>query len=375
MKQLIKNNLKHIRGWRTNRKIVVISVDDYGNVRVGSKQARENMDKAGLKVHSRFDAYDALETREDLEHLFEVLHSVKDRHNKPAVFTPFALPCNINFEAMQADNYKSYSYELLPETYQKLSEQQPKAYQGTWQLWQQGIEEGLLRPQFHGREHFNVKVFNSLLESQNKTLLTSLANRSNVSISDTGFSEIKYTAAFAFQKPDELNDLKVIATDGVKTFEQVFGYQPIHFMAPTANVHDEIIKDLNNEGIKAFDRGKSHKNHIGNGVYKTSYHYTGKIVNEDQLTLVRNVVFEPTSNKNAVDMAIKQIEAAFRWKAPAIISSHRVNFCGHIDPKNREKGLSDLKLLLHKIVKKWPEVEFMSSEELIKLIRAKKRLD
>jgi hypothetical protein len=65
---------------------------------------------------------------------------------------------------------------------------------------------------------------------------------------------------------------------------------------------------------------------------------------------------------------MKQIETAFFWNKPAIISSHRVNFCGHIDPKNREIGLSALKELLQKIVKKWPDVEFMSSVELGVLI-------
>jgi hypothetical protein len=67
---------------------------------------------------------------------------------------------------------------------------------------------------------------------------------------------------------------------------------------------------------------------------------------------------------------MQQIEAAFRWNRPAIISSHRVNFCGHIDPANRAKGLGDLRVLLKKIVEKWPDVEFMSAGELSDLIRA-----
>jgi len=61
---------------------------------------------------------------------------------------------------------------------------------------------------------------------------------------------------------------------------------------------------------------------------------------------------------------MKQIEAAFLWNKPAIISSHRVNFCGHIDENNRKKGLTSLKQLLDEIVKRWPDVEFMSADEL-----------
>jgi hypothetical protein len=65
-----------------------------------------------------------------------------------------------------------------------------------------------------------------------------------------------------------------------------------------------------------------------------------------------------------VSFTMKQIEAAFFWGKPAIISSHRVNFCGHIDPKNREKGITYLKNLLKQIQKKWPDVEFVGVDEI-----------
>jgi hypothetical protein len=159
IKQTVFNHLKNIPGWRTNRKFVVISVDDYGNVRLDSKKARQRIDAAGLKVHSRFDAYDTLETKVDLESLFEVLTSVKDHNGSHAVFTPFTLPCNINFEAMTREGNIKYISEQLPETYKKLAAMQPKAYDGAWSLWKEGIENGIMVPQFHGREHFNLNEY------------------------------------------------------------------------------------------------------------------------------------------------------------------------------------------------------------------------
>src|SRR5690554_7680977 len=50
--------------------------------------SRSNMDKAGLKVKSRFDAFDTLENREDLEMLYDALGLVKDKNGRHAVFTP-----------------------------------------------------------------------------------------------------------------------------------------------------------------------------------------------------------------------------------------------------------------------------------------------
>jgi hypothetical protein len=61
---------------------------------------------------------------------------------------------------------------------------------------------------------------------------------------------------------------------------------------------------------------------------------------------------------------LNRIETAFRYYKPAIISSHRVNFIGAIVPDNRNKNLMLLKQLLFEIVKKWPDVEFMSSDQL-----------
>lgn len=91
------------------------------------------------------------------------------------------------------------------------------------------------------------------------------------------------------------------------------------------------------------------------------------------VTLVRNVVFEPTDHRGIdwVNYSLQQVEAAFFWNKPAIISSHRVNFCGHIDANNRVIGLKALKALLVAIAKKWPDVEFMTANELSNLIAKK----
>lgn len=86
--------------------------------------------------------------------------------------------------------------------------------------------------------------------------------------------------------------------------------------------------------------------------------------------MVRNIVFEPVENRgeDSVNLAMKQIEAAFRWNRPAIISSHRVNFCGHVNPENRVNGITALKDLLKRITERWPDVEFMSADQLGDLI-------
>jgi len=359
IKRALIDNLKNIRGWTTDRKIVVFSVDDYGNVRLDSKEAREKMDKDGLKVYTRFDAYDTLETRQDLEALYDVLTSVKDKHGKHAVFTPFALPCNINFEAMAKEGYQRYIPENLPDTYAKLEERHPDAYTGAWALWQEGIEKGIMAPQFHGREHLNLKVFEEKLEKKGAEVLTALKNRSYTSLSEVN-KPYGYTAAFGFETNDDVESHKNILKDGIEKFVEVYGLRPSSFTPPAARFHNALEDLLRQRNITNIHRAF---------LEDKSLNYTGGIRKSGLKNIVRNVVFEPTANNRVdeVEQAVQQIESAFKWNRPAIISSHRVNFCGFIDEKNREKGLSSLSFLLNQIVKRWENVEFMSMDALSQL--------
>lgn len=369
----IFSNLKNSIGWKTNRKIVVFSVDDYGNVRLNSAQARQNMDLTGMKIYSRFDALDTLETTQDLEQLFEVLSSVKDKNGMPAVFTPFALPCNIDFEKMEADDFQNFYYETLPNTYKKLAIQQPEAYTGTWDLWKTGMAKGLLKPQFHGREHLNLTVFNEKLKKRDPELLTALKNKSYTSISDDEYPTMSSMAALDFWDVKENEMMKPVLIEGLQLFEQVYGYKSNYFTPPVFNIHHSLFQTLKDNGIEYLDLALLRQEHQGQNVYKKSFNYIGKNTKEGLTIMVRNVVFEPTEDRGIdwVAHTMKQIETAFRWQKPAIISSHRVNFCGHIDPINREKGLDSLRRLLHEIVKKWPDVEFMAADEMAQVLNRK----
>lgn len=372
MKQTISNHLKNISGWRTNRKLVIFSVDDYGNVRIGSKEALVNLKNQNISFDSHFDTFDSLETRSDLESLYEVLGSVRDKHGNPAIFTPYALSCNINFEAMKANGYKEYIYELLPDTYRKLAERAPESYDGTWNLWEEGIRNSFMHPQFHGREHFNLHIFNELLQKGTKNLQKVLEQHSYVTIPEHKDYKHGWTAAYSFNDKEETNGFLDNITDGLEKFKEVYGYESKSFTPSAQQFPLHLVGGLRELGIQYIDQPRSLKRHLGSGNYQMEKHKLGG--GADILELVRNVVFEPTTSRrsNWVDFTFKQVEAAFRMKKPANISSHRVNYCGYIDENNRKVGLTALKLLLDKIVKRWPEVEFISADQLGDIISNRK---
>ncbi len=228
----------------------------------------------------------------------------------------------------------------------------------------------MIVPLFHGREHLNLKVLEEKLAAGDHEVLTALKNRSYTSISSSGYSSISPMAAFDFWDFEENKRFEKIIREGLNAFETVYGYRSDHFNPPGGREHPVIHKALKENGVTYIDTPLLKREHQGNGKYKKVPNYTGKRNDLNQTYLVRNVVFEPTEDRQIdwVAYALQQIETAFRWNRPAIISSHRVNFCGHIDEKNREKGLSALRSLLQKVTERWPEVEFMAANELGKTI-------
>ena len=365
MLEILKLNVKNIHGWKSFRKIIVISVDDYGTIRTASKKAKDRMQRSGLKMLSHFDHFDSLENEEDLLSLFEVLSSVKDNYGNHASISAFALSANIDFEKVVNSGYNEYHYELLSDTFKKL-----KGYENVYNLWKEGIDKKLLIPHFHGREHINLKVFMTLLRERDKQLMINIKNQSYAAIDDSRFSTLAFPAAFDFYELEENETFKEIIIDGLNTFKKVFGFRSDHFNAPGAFEHHVLHETLFENGIKYLDQPFIKNEHQGKGKYKKIINYTGKKTKVGQTILVRNVVFEPTTRKEIdwVAYTLKQIEIAFRYNRPAIISSHRVNFSGHIDPKNRKQGIKALKELLKKIIEKWPDVEFMAANELGYLI-------
>jgi len=370
MKRKLLDNLKNIPGWHTSEKLVVLSVDDYGNVRVDSAAARNRMIATGLDMSGRFDHFDALETRQDLEALFEVLSSVTDSRGHAAVFTPYALCANPDFEAM-IDLKQSYRYKSLPQTFELLATAQRDAYDGAWALWQEGIRNGLLKPQFHGREHLNVELIERKLRAGDDTLKINLANYSLAALGDeASMPGVGFTQAFGISDKSEIKRHREIIADGLQLFEKVFGFPSLTFTPPGQKLHPELYPFVESLGVRGIDKPLHCVRRLARNKVVREFNVLGRRRGQGHVSIVRNVVFEPTNNLafDSVQLALGQVKAAFRWRKPAIISSHRVNFSGHIDPENRRLGLNALKRLLQGIVQHWPDVQFISADELVERI-------
>ena len=369
-KRKLLDNLKNIPGWHTAEKLVMFSVDDYGNVRLDSKGARDRMAAGGVELQGRFDHLDTLETRQDLEALLEALSNVTDSRGRHAVFTPYALSANPDFGAM-AQSEQGYQYEPLTHTFERLAAEQPAAYEGAWSLCQEGMRAGLLQPQFHGREHLNVEVLERKLKSRDQALKINIENRSMAGLGDEpSLPGVGFTHSFGlWERAETVRHCEIIG-DGLKLFEQVFGFRSKIFTPPAQKLHPELYPFVESQGVRAIDKPLHCLRRLHRERTVREFNTLGRRRGQGHVSLVRNVVFEPSNDPafNSVGLALDQVAAAFRWRKPAIISSHRVNFCGHIEEANRRLGLDALRRLLQGIVQRWPDVQFISADELVERI-------
>lgn len=355
-------------GWKTDRKIVVIESDDWGSIRMPSKETYNSLLKLGIPVNKcHYNRFDSLATEDDMTALFDVLTQHKDCKGNFPVFTANCVVANPDFEKIKASDFKEYHYELFTETFKKYS-----GCEKSFKLWKEGCQEKVFVPQFHGREHLNVHRWLKALESGSlETLQSYERNMFGISTNISQEKRKSYMAAFDFDAMGELETQKKIIAEGLSIFKQLFEYESKSFIAPNYVWHRSLEPILAENGVK-YIQGAGYQREPNGKNLSVVHHRFGEVNSDGQVYLNRTCSFEPAaSNGSEVGKTINEIRKAFALKKPAVIISHRVNYIGAIEKENRKSGLAQLDELLSKILKSWPDVEFLSSDRLGDLISEK----
>lgn len=372
----LKSQLSHYvynaKGWKTNRKIVVIESDDWGSERTPTKKAYNDMLAVGLRVDlCPFSKFDTIESDEDLIALYEVLGNNKDKYNRSAVMTANFNVANPNFEQISKfkfEKYFSLNYEQTLDKYNGRS--------NVRKILTEGIRNQLIFPQYHGKEHLNPYIWLDEIRAGNKGL--QLAFNSDVyGIGRAVTPDIKklHLAALLFRDVDEEKLIMDSLEDGYDYFSKFFKYKPESFIAPVYTWNEKIEQQLLKLDINIIQSSYYQKYfapyHIMD--YKLKFKTMGSTNPDGQTYTVRNSVFEPSisPSRDNVGACLQSINAAFLMHAPAIISTHRLNYMGSLEESNRNNNLNSLNELLSKILRRWPDVEFMNSAELGKLMRGR----
>ena len=359
----LSRHLSNIPGWRTSRKIVVIESDDWGSIRMPSLAAFDRLKAAGLSLDKgdalRYNRNDTLAGADDFHALFEVLQRHQDRHGNPAVLTALSLSANPDFDRIRDAGFTQYHYEPITQTLERY-------YPGqhVFNYWQEGIRKKLFVPQFHGREHLNVASWMKALSDHEEQTLAAFSEGC------WGFSNrhpynVRYQAAFDVTDPAEIDTHHKILKEGLDLFEKLHGYRARFFVPPNGPINNAVEKTAAENGIQFMSASKVQHEALGLGKTRRRLHYLGQRNVHGQCYITRNCFFEPSQpGSNWVERCLDEISIAFRWRKPAIISSHRVNYVGGLQEQNRRHGLQQLNRLLQGILQRWPDAAFMTSDEL-----------
>lgn len=349
-------------GKRVKEKLVLIESDDWGAIRTPSIDAVHAFQKKGLDIGKSIYRVDALESQDDLELLFEMLSQHQDRQGSPAKLTANAIMANPDFAKIKASDFTEFHYEKFTDTFQKYPN-----HANNLNLWNQGKAQGVFQPQFHGREHLNYKRWLRVLQQKNEAALFCFDWGATYS----GKDDYSFMEAYDWDTPDDISEQKEVIADGLKIFKETFGEASKSFIAPCYNWDPLIEPVLKENGIEWIQGISTQLMPTGTfDQYTRLKHTFGETNVLGQRYNIRNCVFEPSMNPNRdwVNSCLAQVSSAFHWNKPAVVGSHRINYIGYIDEKNRDKGLKDLNLLLKSILKKWPEVRFISTDELSEFV-------
>jgi hypothetical protein len=155
---------------------------------------------------------------------------------------------------------------------------------------------------------------------------------------------------------------------GLKQFEEIFGFKSLTNISPCYVWDSKVEQELLKGGVKGFQGSFLQNCPTFGESFKKKYRYIGQKNKDKQLYFVRNCLFEPSLNTNIdwVSKCMESIDIAFKWGKPAIVGAHRINFAGRLGLEQRDKNLEMLDQLLTRIIKRWPNVQFIHSQNLLK---------
>ena len=363
IKEKLKLHYVNYRGVRIPDKVVIFESDDWGAIRSTGSQGVKTLKEKGYQVEKcAYSKFDSIESNNDVELLLTTLDSFSAAGESKPKFTLNNIVANPDFGRIETSDFEEYYYEPFTRT---LGENDNSNRVMT--LYKEGLNNNLIQPQFHGREHVHVHSWMNDLK-QPGTIARDCFNLNMVSAHKNDNHDCRNEYLSSHVITDETSKAIVLESivDGLDLFEKIWGFRSLTSISPCYFWNQQVEDVLYKNGIKAIQSGRVqfiHNTHL-----ETRRHYFGEKNKNNQVYLLRNAFFEPSLKRTSdpVGTCLSQIKLAFDWSVPAIISTHRVNYIGVHNERNRVENILSLKVLINSIITKWPDVKFMTSDELYK---------
>ncbi|AFL75528.1 glycosyhydrolase [Thiocystis violascens] len=229
----------------------------------------------------------------------------------------------------------------------------------------QGQELGVLALQLHGMTHYWPPTF--LKAMADDKLVRDWILTSDGVETETLPSPIqsRWTDTSVLpSQPLSVETIRAAVAEEVSRFQDCFGVRPTVAVPPTFVWNRDVEQAWVEHGIQVI---------VTPGRRLTLRDAEGRpggcdrtMLNAERgasgaIYLVRDIYFEPALG-HRVEPTLAEIARHVRLGRPALIETHRVNFTG--TQEQRERSLAELDRLLSRARERWPDMRFLSSAEL-----------
>lgn len=337
--------LPHYLRKKIKGRYIIIESDDWGMERALTSDTIEWMAKKYGKENFTRWTTDALETNEDLDMLFELLDTYKNKFGSCPVITANFITQNIDYDTTDKLTFKPVS-----EGFNKESEDIRGKYK-------YGIDNGFLFPQLHGFSHYN---------------LTSLEDYFNSDEGKEAFlkkylpakSTIKSNLSFLQGELCNENSESGRISEASEVFFRMFGFYSASLIPPKYVLDRNLIKVVVKSKVTMIQSSNrltdSEKKRYLIPYFREKYGIIWSI---------RNARLDPYPGYDFNhEQCLESIKTAFENNSPAIIDFHRVNISGKYAPEYRQRTMTELKKLFDGIYRSWTEVKFIHSQKLNEML-------
>lgn len=359
---------KNSRKFYSSSPLIIFESDDWGCIRMPSKEVKERIAKISTdSVNDPYLQFDCLETNEDLEILFNLLSGYKDiQGNHPVITANFVLQ-NPDFLKIKNSHFQEYFAVDFRDSFAD-----NKNSDRVFSLQKKAFYEGLLCPQFHAMEHIHVERWMQALKGGDALIRLAFENnlislRNNRTPPCISF----FMDAFHPKDEGELKSINQIIENGLIKFRNIWGIPAKSVIAPCYFWHKDSEIIFSENGIEIIQGLRVQKESKLNGdpySYNKVRHTQGKKNSLGLNYFYRNAFFEPSTDKarDWVGECLSQVKKSINRYGFVIISTHRLNFMGAIEPGNRELNIKLFQSLLDELHRQFPGLQYGTSLDLLK---------
>lgn len=344
----------------SKHKVVVFESDDWGLCAwMRDNIARERLTEKGYDV-SGVEFKDTLETASELYDLYAVLEAHRDRLGRRAVFTPNYVLSNPDYDAIKKNKYKTYTGIPITKGFSQGWNEADKR-RDLLKVWWEGIKRHVLSPEYHGLIHMSNQTWLEGLRAGDTKLRDFFEEQMFVS-SKAYDIRSEYALKIDPSQHVPVSIQESLISEGKKIFYDAFGYYPHTAIAPHYLWDENTEVALYNQGIK----------YLQGTVYHNNRYYAMGEKHNFMTYLIRLIDLDYYGGENPecdFNHAFEQVNLAWKHGLPAIVSTHRLNYVGGIDPNMHISGINQLHRLLTEIERDFgTEVTYMSDFEVAQLL-------